>query len=223
MKQCNMTFFSILFVLLLTACTSSMRDTSTTYHTTQNPHDARYHVLVKAIKANPALPAITELRQVYMLTDRYKMNIATEKAIEDSLFEAMTTDKWSQCLQRAHQVIEHNYLSLNGHYAAMACSFETGKLAQGQYHESLLNMLLEAMWMSGDGESISTAFLSTTSVEITAFIEFHGFEIIQRVSHQKSANTIEVVTLKDPENGELFDWYFNIATQYQDINAHAID
>jgi len=174
----------------------------------QNPYDSRYEMLVNTLQDAPSVIEIVELRQVYVLTNRYRTNATAEQTLNQQLFKAMANDNWEVCLERAYQALELNYTSLNGHYGAMACSFESAKVKQGRYHESMLNMLLEAVWTTGDGQSASTAFFSTSQIDIAAFIEFHGLEIVRRTRLEESSKPIDVVTVRDPESGEHFDWFF---------------
>jgi hypothetical protein len=165
------------------------------------------------VKAKPSLTLIKELRQVYVLTDRYKINVSNDKISNQSLFQAMMDENWSACLDNAKQGLEANYISLNNHYKAMVCSLESGDTQQSHYHESVLNLLLEAIWATGNGESMATAFFSTSTAEINAFIEFHGLEITSRSLIQSNDKVYDVVTIKDLKSGKHFDWYFDISTQ----------
>lgn len=198
----------IFLVLLLSACTSvqTMQLQSPLEHSKSN---ARYSELVNTVKAKPALTAITELRQLTVSTERLKTDIAAEKALHQSLFEAIEANNWLGCLQIANEALALNYASLNSHYGAMVCSLETGQTQQGHYHESVLNQLLEAVWATGDGESITTAFQVINDVERDAFLEFHGLELIKHnAMARRDGRHYELITLYDAKKDEVFEWYF---------------
>jgi hypothetical protein len=202
----------IFLVFLIQACTSiqTMQLQSPLEH---NKSNARYSELVNSVKAKPSLEAITELRQLTILTDRFKTNIAAEKTLNQSLFEAMDAGNWSACLQKSHEALARHYASLNSHYAAMVCSIESGEALQGQYHESVINYLLEAVWTTGDGESIETAFQVINEIEQNAFLEFHGLEFIKHNVTRRDGQSYNLVTLYDARKDKAFEWYFDISAQ----------
>lgn len=204
----------IFFAFLISAC-SSVQDTESQH----NQYSDRYSELVEIVKIEPSINAVTELRQVYVLTDRYEKNIVSDKVSNPPLFMSMVDENWSLCLDKSAQALERNYISLTNHYKAMVCSLESGKSQQSAYHESMLNMLLEAIWTTGDGQSIQTAFFSTSMAEIDAFIEFHGLEIISRSLIQNDDKSFDVVTLNDAKNAEQFKWYFDITAQLNLLKA----
>ena len=203
----------VLFLAFLISACNSVQETQDKSHGAGNQYNAHYNDLVTTVKAKPSLAAITELRQIYVLTDIYKTNSTNEKTLNQSVFKAMADDNWSVCLEKANEALELNYISLNSQYGAMVCSLESGNKEQGQYHETVLNALLEAIWATGDGELIATAFFSTSTAEIDAFIGFHGLEIVSRSLMQSNEKSYDVMTIRDPKNGEQFEWYFDSSAQ----------
>ena len=203
----TMRILVIFLALLISACTSvqTMQLQSPFEH---NKSNTRYNELVNTVKTQSSLAAIAELRQVYVLTDRYKTNAASEKTLNQSLFEAMDAGNWLVCIQKANEALARHYASLNNHYTAMVCSIESGEAIQGQYHESVLNHLLEAVWTTGDGESIETAFQVINDTERDAFLEFHGLEFIKHSITRRDGQNYNVVTLYDAQKDEVFEWYF---------------
>ncbi len=213
-----MPIVSIFIVFFISAC-SSMQQGQTQHNVSDIPQPNRYEILLDRVKKQPDLASIIALRQVSILSDRYPINTTTEQTLNQQLFKALANGNWSLCLEKANALLAHNYISLNGHYGAMACSVESGEIAQGQYHQSLLNMLLEAIWTTGNGESLRSAFLSTNTIEIDAFIEFHGLELVHRTLMQNEGKVFDLTTLKDPKSGEQFNWYFEISTEHQHTQA----
>jgi len=199
----NMHILVVIVVFLISSCSSSQ---------VYNLNDTRYNELLENIKSEPSLIAIIELRHVYVLTQRYRKNI-NEGRPNQPQFKALLYEDLKVPLVMAHDRLEKNYTSLNGHYLAMATSFEMGKEEQSKYHQLLLNILLEAIWASGNGRSISTAFFSTSTHEIDSFIELHGFDIISRSMTERNDKSYEKVKIKDLKTGQLFNWYFDISAQ----------
>ena len=193
----------VIVVIFISSCSSSQ---------VYDLHEARYIQLLENIKLEPNLTEIKELRHVYVSTQRYKENISAEVP-HNSQFEAFVHKDSKISFLTAYEVLDKNYTSLNGHYLAMATSFELGKKEQSKYHQSLLNILLEAIWASGDGRSISTAFFSTSASEIDSFIELHGFDLISHTLIHRDDKLYDQVKIKDLKTGQLFDWYFDISAQ----------
>jgi len=192
-----------IFILFISSCSSTQ---------VYDLYDARYNQLLQNIKLEPNLNAIKELRHVYVSTQRYKKNINAEIPNHPQ-FESFLHKDLKVSLLKAYEVLDKNYTSLNGHYLAMATSFELGEKEQSKYHQSLLNILLEAIWASGDGKSISTAFFSTSSIEVDSFIELHGFDLINHNLIQIDEKSYDQVRIKDLKTGQIFDWYFDISAQ----------
>jgi hypothetical protein len=199
-----LTFF---LTCLLSACSSVplIQENINDEHLESN---ARYSTLVHTIKTNPTLPALIELRQVVALTDRYKKNAIHEQVQNQFLFEAIETENWALCLQKANEGLASNYASLNSHFGAMVCNIELGDAIQGQYHESVFNQLLESIWTTGDGESIDTAFQVINIADRDAFIEFHTLDLIKQSITRRDGQNYDVVTIYDLEKDEVFEWYF---------------
>ena len=209
-----LTMKSILFtfmVCLLSSCTS-VRQTQIPSDHAQNEYAARYLALIDDIETGPVLTKITELRQFVVLTIRNQSHAIAEETLTHGAFEAIEAIDWMTCLDIVDELLAMNYASLNGHYTAMVCQLESDDAAQSQYHESVMNQLLEAVWLTGNGESLETAFQVINRAERDAFIEFHGLEFIKHSVTRLDGQDYEVVTLYDARKDETFEWYF---TQYQ--------
>ena len=202
-----MRLLALLLTCLLSAC-SSVQLTQEEINDEHLEADARYTALVQAIKVQATLPAIMELRQVTVLTDGFRENSVNEQAVNQQLFEAIEVNNWVVCLHKTNEALASHYASLNSHYAAMVCRLESGETLQSQYHESVLNLLLESVWSTGDGESIDTAFQVMNTAERNAFIEFHGLEFIKHSLTRRDGQDYDVVTIYDAKKDDTFEWYF---------------
>ncbi len=195
----TMRILVILLAFLISACSLVQKT-----QIEPNLYNAHYDHLLSSIKVNPTLTPVSELRLVYPLTDYYQTDAVGEKG----LFNVMAFENEIDCLNKANEILKLNYTSLNGHYGAMACSYESGNLEQARYHESVLNLLLESIWTTGNGESIDTAFEVINEAEKRAFIEFHGLEMVKQTSFNHDNDNYDLVTLKDARKNKQFDWYF---------------
>lgn len=198
-----MTILIVLLSFLLSACTSAPQSLESL-----NDYDARYGALVNTVKTKPTLAAVIELRQIFVLANRSKVKTTSEKKLTQAMFNALDENDWPICIESANAALARNYNSLNGHYVAMACNFESGNKTIGQYHESVLNLLLEAIWTTGNGESIETAFHIISDVERNAFIEFHGLETTTQTVINHHNSIYDLMTLNDVHQNDTFDWYF---------------
>jgi hypothetical protein len=203
----TMRLLTLLLACLLSACTS-VSLIQENINDRQLKSNARYDALVHAIKTQPTLPAITELRQVTVLTTGYKANAANEEVQKQFLFEDIENENWALCLQKANEGLASNYASLNSHFGAMVCNIELGNVIQGQYHESVFNQLLEAILITGNGESIDTAFQVINIADRDAFVEFHALDLIKQSITRRDGQNYDVVTIYDLEKDEVFEWYF---------------
>lgn len=196
----------LLFVVFTSSCTS-LQETTIEIDGSQKEHNERYVALVKEVKTKPTLEAVTKLRELVVLTNRQ-----TPSAIEENLnqrqFAAIEAERWFICLDIANQALAVNYASISSHYGAMVCRLEAGDTVQGLYHESVMNLLLEAVWTTGNGESLETAFQIINRSDKHAFIEFHGLELIKQNITRLDGRDYYFVTVYDGLKDITFEWYF---------------
>jgi hypothetical protein len=200
----------LLFVVFIASCTS-VQQTFVQSDPSQNQYEARYLALTSEIKTESVITKVIELRQYVVLTGRNNSHAIVEETFNQRAFEAIEAMDWLTCLDVTDDVLVLNYASLNSHYAAMVCQLESGDALQSQYHESVMNQLLEAVWLTGDGKSLKTAFQVINRAERDAFIEFHGLEFIKHSMTRLDGQDYDVVTLYDPQKDEVFEWYFTQA------------
>jgi len=198
--------FLLFFAVCISSCTS-VEQTMMPINDDPNQHHNRYTTLINEIKDEPVLTAVSELRQLVVLTDRHTSG-ALEEDINQRQFEAIEAEKWLICLDIANEALAISYASISSHYGAMVCSLESSNTPQGLYHQSVMNQLLEAVWTTGDGETLQTAFQVINRADRNAFIEFHGLELLaQNITHL-DGQEYYIVTLYDALKDETFEWYF---------------
>lgn len=173
----------------------------------------RYVDLVAEVEQKPDPTRLKTLREHYVTTSFYQPYVMTERTLSSSMFEAIANKDWPGCLQQAERLLRHNYISLNAHYGAMVCQFESGQPEKGEYHQEVLDSLMAAIWESGDGKSPETAFFCTSTTELYAFVQLHGFDVKGQGLIWHNEKPYDRMTIHNPRDGHEFDWYFDISAQ----------
>ncbi|MEW6997850.1 DUF4919 domain-containing protein [Colwelliaceae bacterium BS250] len=221
---------TITLVLLVSACATenSIDNTSNvtknaepsnadeTVQITQNSSaNKNYDEAVKAFKSAPTLLKVKQLKLDYISTDYYQPFSGSEQKLSEQMFSYVEAKDWSDCLIVAEQILASNYVSFNGHYGAMACSFESDKKSAGLHHREVLSYLLDAMWQSGDGRGPNSALVSLSTTEIYGFLKLTGFQVLKQSMFEFKKLSYELVRVIDPDSNEEFDLFFNNSIQWQ--------
>lgn len=204
----HMRLFITFIIILISGCSSQPQTPISNYINEAQYNAAEYETLVSSIQTEPTLSKISELRQVIALRDKDKLNAFAEEDLNQQILIAIEAVDWPLCLQKVDQALTHNYANLTSHYGAMVCYLETGHDVESQYHQTVMNQLLEGVWQTGDGESLDTAFEMLNDPDQAAFIEFHGLEVIKFNVASRDGQQFDIVTLYDAQKDEVFEWYF---------------
>lgn len=173
----------------------------------------RYFDLVAEIEQLPDPARLKRLREHYVTTSFYQPYFMVERTLSSTMFEAIANKDWQHCLQQTDRLLRHNYISLNAHYGAMVCQFESGQQEKGEYHQEVLDSLMTAIWESGDGKSPETAFFCTSTTELYAFVQLHGFDVKGQGLIWHNEKPYDRMTIHNPRDGQEFAWYFDISAQ----------
>lgn len=203
----------IFSIILISACSATQQN-KTVPKIDHVKYDAKYSELVDIVKKSASQEQFIELREVYVLTSHYKPYLSPERALTQTMFQALNNEEWSVCLDNSNKILEFNYISLSAHYGAMVCSFESDNKTQGKYHEYVLNNLLDAIWATGDGKTTETAFYCTSTPELQTFIQLHGLEAVDQALIHHKGKSYDLMGVKDPKENKEFKWYFDISAQW---------
>lgn len=179
----------------------------------QDAADQHYQLLLADAQQAPEPRRLSLLREAYIKTSAYKPYHMAERAISSLMFEAIAKKDWQQCLSHTAKLLAEQFISLNGHYGAMVCQFESGNTEQGEYHQEVLDGLMAAIWQSGDGKTPETAFFCTSTTELYAFINLHGFNAKAQALVWHQEQPFDLMTIINPRDEHEFNWYFNISAQ----------
>ena len=208
-----MRYLLIISVILISAC-SSIQGNITDSKNDHEKYNSRYDELIHIVKQSASQEQFMELRKVYVLTSHYNPYLGPERSFTQDMFQSLSNEDWEACLDKSNEILKFNYISLDAHYGAMVCSFESGNKNQGDYHEYVLNNLLDAIWATGDGKTIGSAFYCTSTTELHAFIQLHGLEAVDQALIHHEGSAYDLMGVKDPKDGNEFKWYFDISTQW---------
>ncbi len=175
--------------------------------------DEQYASLIADIKAGPDPARLKTLREHYVNTSYYQPYNMAEFTLGASMFAAISAKDWAGCLAQSATLLANNYISLNGHYGAMVCQLERGEQQQGEYHQEVLDSLVSAIWLSGDGKTAETAFFITSTAELYTFVQMHGLEVTQQALAWHNETPYDVMTILNPRDNTEFTWYFDISAQ----------
>lgn len=205
---------AVLLLFGVAACSTKPSPFAATSSASRQEANAAYHVLVAQVQQDPAQENLSELRDIYLKTDRYTPNAEVESAKTDELFEAMGNQAWTDCIAVASAMLDQNYTSLYGHFGSMACQRHEGNTELASFHETVLNDLLEVLWATGDGASPESAFHTISTPELQAFVQLQGLETITQALKEEHGHWFEVVTVRNPKTDKEFKLYFDIGGQW---------
>ncbi len=208
-------------VLLVTACSQTPTPSTPAAAVNEqkpavvqiNLADEAYLQQWQKVQAQPDVEGIKELRRLFIKTTSYGRAQMLDQNITPSIFQAMDQQHWADCQQKAQTLLKANAVSLNGHFTAMVCAEKTGDAALAARHKQLLDVLIEAIWATGDGKTPQTAFFCTGTAELYAFIRLHGLQATGQALLQEGDKAYDRMTLLDPDTKNTLTWYFDVSSQ----------
>jgi len=207
----------LLLPLLLTACAStsssvpkSLLETADLSNAAEN---TTYEQLVAKVKQSASLEEFKALRKAYVKTDLYRPYSGRERTLSNAMWEVADHSDWQACIDKANEVLAINYIDLSAHVGMTFCAKEAGRKELSEYHQYVLDGLVDAIWATGDGRSEETAFFCTSVTELRDFIRLHGLEVVSQSLLEDEGGAFDLMTVKDPETEEEFDWDFDSTAQ----------
>ena len=178
--------------------------------------DAQYKALVEAIKAGQS-DVFDDIRRTYVKTSHYAPYLGPELALGKSMRVSIDQQDWSACVEHGETLLETNYINLDAHYGSMVCHGEQGHITESEHHKYVLTGLIRAIWSTGDGKSPETAFFSTSTHELKAFLRLNGFEPISQALSHDGGKSYDIMKVKDRQTREELTLFFDITTQWQKL------
>lgn len=203
---------TILCIMALLVYSDSQIDQNETEVKDFTEANARYAELVEKLKADVTSVDFDELRRVYVRTEYYAPYATTERKDTANMNEGMNEEDWEKCLEYATRILSYSYISLDAHYGAMICSRNNNDTTTGNFHESVLDGLIESIWTSGDGKSPETAFFCTSLQERWAFLGMYGLVYNVKELEVHDGLYYDVVHVTNPADSSQFKLYFDVTT-----------
>ena len=203
---------TVLIALLLVMNGTSQGDQQETGKNDILEANTRYTELVENLKTDVTSVDFDELRRIYVKTEFYAPYSSTERKDTANMNEGINEEDWGNCLEFATRILSYSYISLDAHYGAMICSRNNNDTQAGDFHESVLDGLLESIWESGDGRSPETAFFCTSLQERWAFLGMHGLVYNVKDLEVHDGLYFDVVHVTSLADSSQFKLYFDVTT-----------
>ncbi|MCX2796093.1 DUF4919 domain-containing protein [Microbulbifer thermotolerans] len=166
----------------------------------------------KGSKAEPK--DFQRVREAYANSSKYFPYFDPTSSLVEMGFESLNKSDWATCINAANEIVKANYTSLPGHFLGMACNMESGNTERGEVHKLALNGFIEAIWSTGDGKKMESAFHTYSTPELRAFLQLQGLEIIDQALLNGEEGVFDLMGVRDPQTGDEFKLYFNITHQW---------
>ncbi len=203
----------VLCITVLSGCTS----TSSQKQVVNYGQSDKDYLALKQTISNKLADATTfdRILFTYPLTSFYDPHSDAEQSAM-LLTESYTEQgNYPACLEVASKLLDINYSSLTGHFAASDCARLSGDADTARFHTWVLDNLIEAIWRTGDGQSPETAFMINSSADLYAFIQLHQLVAVGQDLVYLQKIPIQKITIQTPENNRISTWYFNVTPQFR--------
>lgn len=173
----------------------------------------RYLGAVDKVKKRMADADFTSLRMVYTNTVHYKPFGGKEKLLLNPMFKAFQKGDFKICLNNSKEILDSNYPSLNGHYAAMICQYKLGNREKGDYHKYVLDGLVASINQSGNGKSKDTPYVVISPPEMKAFLDLKGLTVRRRNLDRDRGKAYNIMSVTNQKTGKRYDVIFDVTIQ----------
>lgn len=168
-----------------------------------------YHTLLAAAQNDPAGADYHTLRMAYARSDQYTPYDALGDSVV-TLRNALTGSNFGVALAAIDELLAFNYLDIDAHMAADYVYTQQENYERSAYHRAFARGLIQAIFDTGTGRDITTAWIVlSTSEEYTLLkvlsFSFGGQRLVEHEGHY-----FDVLTAKPLDGGDPVDLYFNI-------------
>ncbi|MBN1379203.1 MAG: DUF4919 domain-containing protein [Gammaproteobacteria bacterium] len=147
----------------------------------------------------------------YTDTSAYKLYSDSEPKLVNPVLGALSINDCDRGLASASDLLDLNFVSLTGHYAAMVCNLKLNMEETSRYHQYILKGLMESIGNSGDGRSPESAYIVISASELKTFIQLIGLKIESQSLLSQNDKTFEVMRVSHPDTGDEFDMLFDVS------------
>ncbi len=199
---------TILLATLVTGCNSTSMNKIESTQVQYN--DKAFEEQLELIKTKEIDFDFTRLRYSYTDTKKYK---PYKSGLKKEFFTAMNEGRFEECIKIANTYLQTDYISLPAHYALLVCNKEVENNEISDFHQYVLNGLIESILNSGDGKDPSTAFITISAEELYAFLQLNGLKAQEQALVRKDGKIYDKMSVIGSKTEKEFSLYFDVTLQ----------
>jgi hypothetical protein len=170
---------------------------------------SEYAALLASLKAGNTAIDYTRLRLSYMESPEYKAARDTSKS-EDAMSDALNKKDYPSALKNAETVLESDYVNIDAHYVALVANREMGATDKAEFHRTVFRGLINSILNSGDGKSLTTAWVVIKVHEEYVILRVLGFRPSEQSLMHQDGHSYDVMKVKNAQDGTEQTFYFNV-------------
>jgi hypothetical protein len=170
---------------------------------------SEYAALLAQVKAGNTDIDYARLRLSWMDSPEYKQAKDTTKE-EDGMGAALGQKNFAEALKDAEVVLASDYVNMDAHFVAYAANKELGATDKAEFHRTVFRGLVNSILHSGDGKSVSTAWVVINTHEEYVIFRVLGFRPGDQSLMNKDGHSYDVMKVKSLEDGSEATFYFNV-------------
>lgn len=177
------------------------------------PADHPYHLAKAKVMQRAVDSDFHQLRLSFTDTPRYAPYLGVEDTLQEPVMMALNAEDYALCLQHLEKLLDYNYASIAGHFAAMRCHEGIGAAEDAAFHRWVLSGLLDDVQSRGDGSEPAQAYITYSINELHWVLALFGLEAkSQAVIHDESGAYDHMTVVQQGSEDEL-GIFFDISVQ----------
>lgn len=161
------------------------------------------------VKACDESSDFTKLRLLYSKTSEYNP-YASDREKSEAMYRAFNEGKFEEAVSYANLILDDNYVDLDAHILLTFTYQKIGNAERSDYHDFVINGLLNSILASGDGESLKTAYVVISVKEEYAILNLLGLQAEEQRLVNEGGHSYDVFKVTDLKTGQSSVLYFNV-------------
>lgn len=158
-------------------------------------------------------------RMSYSRTKEYSPYSTDISDMHKRIRSSIENNNYHFALQIADSILLINYPDIRAHLYCGYIYKQLGDSVKSKYHYNIYNGLLESIFYSGDGKSPETAYITITTKEEYAFIEWLGLKFKAQELVIEDNYAFDLIETSDVESNDTYNIYFNITLAYNILDG----
>ena len=176
-----------------------------------------YKYLLKTAKKDVDSVNFFELRIAYTNSSGYNPYSSKWDKQKDKINKAFAKENYEETIKQAKKLYRKKYLDIDANSALAFCYKKVDSLELHEYHQSILDNIINSILASGDGKSEETAYIVINIDEEYMILRALSLQLQMQSLHHKNGNSFDVMKVDNPESGESTEIYFNITLPWSKI------